>query len=222
MTEILGTVLVQSLPATRVVIDRTAHKGIILPPGEPTVKIGGPSFAVPDNFKLGGSPDFQNKVIRDLYFLSTTNTGRQIIARLAASGQTISFEPTDNGNKESGGIFSGATVYYNPDRVIQSQDASGAWSSRPPVVGLAHEMVHAMGDVEENAPPYDEIDPAPPPSEPNIKREEARAIGTGSYTGTSPSENSLRTDMGLPQRANHYGRPPPAGTPPPANPRPGG
>jgi uncharacterized Zn-binding protein involved in type VI secretion len=217
-----STVLIGQLPATRVVIDKTVHKGIVKPPGMPTVKIGGPSFSLPPNFDLRGSPDFQNKLVRDLYFLSTTNTGKQLIDRLAASGQTITFKPTDDGNEESEGIFGGATVYYNPDGVRQMQDAAGNWTSRPPVVGLAHEMVHALGDVEGNAPPYGNIDPSPPPSEPNIRQEEARAIGTGSYTGSSPSENSLRQEMGLPQRANHYGRPPPAGTPAPANPRPGG
>jgi uncharacterized Zn-binding protein involved in type VI secretion len=214
-------VLIHGLPATRITIDKTTHNGVVLPPGEPNVLIGGPSFSLPDNFELEGPPDFQNKLVRDLYFLSTLPTGKQLLARLAASGQTITFTPTSDGNEERGGIFSGAVVYYDPDTIRQTQDASEQWSSRPPVVGLAHEMVHALGDVEGTSISHGEVDPSPPPSEPDIEREEARTIGTGSYAGTSPTENSIRKEMGLPQRANHYGRTPPPENPPPPNPRPG-
>ena len=55
------------------------------------------------------------------------------------------------------------------------------------------------------------------------REEEAQAIGTGSHTGQNPSENSLRSDLGLPQRANHFGQIGPVpGAPPFTNLRPGG
>lgn len=214
-------VLIDHLPATRVNIDRTIHKGSVVSPGEPSVQIGGPSFVLPDNFNLDGPPDFQNKVVRDLYYLSTLPSGKQLLDRLAASGKTITFAPTGDGNFEREGVFGGPTVGYNPDRITQVQDPAGNWSSRPPVVGLAHEMVHALGDVEGTTIPSGNVDPTVP-SQPDIEGEEARTIGIGRSTGASPSENSIRRDMGLPQRANHSGRAPPAGIPAPVNPRPGG
>ena len=212
-------VLIGALPAARVIIDQTVHKGAILPPGAPMVQIGGPAFVLPATFDLDGPPDFQNKLVRDLYYLSTLPEGKKLLDRLAAGGQTITFKPTDDGNQERAGIFGGPTVSYNPDRIVQVQDAAGSWSSRPLVVGLAHEMVHALGNVEGTS--ASGTDPSVP-SEPTIESEEARAIGVGQYNGTSPTENSIRKDMKLPQRANHFGRAPPAGTPPPRNPRPGG
>jgi uncharacterized Zn-binding protein involved in type VI secretion len=216
-----STVLINQLPAVRVVLDRTVHGGYVALPGAPKVQIGGPSFSVPANFEIDGDPSFQNKLIRDLFLLSTLPSGQVLLARLASGGKTICFRRGE-GNREIEGL-SEITITYDPDEFRAQQDPSLAWQPRPPVVGLAHEMVHALGDVEDTAylpKPLGPTDPAPPPSEPDMAREEARAIGAGSYTGTSPTENSIRAELGLPPRVNHRGRPWTGPTPP--DPRPGG
>lgn len=224
-----STVLINGLPAARV-LDLTIHGGVIAGPGAVNVLIGDPAFSVPGNFKINGTPDFQNKVIRDLYFLSTTPSGKALISRLEAAGETITFVEYGGNNgfcsPNSGiaarlGISTGSTIQYNPGHRSNAYDSSGNLIALPPQMFLAHEMSHALANSEGNHE-YG-TDPSPPASEPNINEEEAQAIGTGSHTGRSPSENSVRSDLGLPARDNHFGTGgPTAGEPAPLNLRPGG
>jgi hypothetical protein len=58
----------------------------------PTVLIGEPTFALPSNITLQGSPDFQSKTIRDLYLLSTTPSGKALIDRLGAAGKPVTIK----------------------------------------------------------------------------------------------------------------------------------
>jgi hypothetical protein len=112
-------------------------------------------------------------------------------------------------------------IQYNPDYRSNAYDSSGNLIAQPPQLILAHEMAHALANSEGDHQ-YG-TDPSPPASEPNIEEEEAQAIGTGSHTGRSPSENSVRSDLGLPARDNHFGTGGPApGEPAPLNLRPGG
>ncbi|MBR0652162.1 hypothetical protein GXW78_21080 [Roseomonas terrae] len=222
-----ATVLVGGLPAARI-LDSTAHGGILVL-GEFTVLIGGPAFKLPPNIKLEGSPSFQQKTIRDLYMLSTTPTGKQLIDDLGASGQPVTivehsgtngFCTPNDGTKAANGTGTGSVIQYNPDYRSNAYDSSGNLIAQPSQVILAHEMAHARANANGNQ--AQGTDTAPPTSEPNIDAEEAQAIGTGSYNGTSPSENSLRQDLGLPRRDNHFGTGgPTAGEPPPVNLRPG-
>lgn len=221
-------VLIHGLPAARVT-DMTVHGGVIMPPGAPMVLINGPVFELPPNFEIEGSPEFQNKLIRDLYLLWTTPSGRELIDRLGAAGETITFVPYTGNNGYCSpnnqlaarlGIPTGSTIQYNPDYRSNAYDSSGNLIAQPPQVILGHEMGHALANSEGNHA-YG-TDPNPPASEPNIEEEEAQAIGTGSHTGDSPSENSIRDDLGLPARDNHYGTGgPTAGEPPPLDLRPG-
>jgi uncharacterized Zn-binding protein involved in type VI secretion len=223
-----ATVLVGGLPAARL-FDQEIHGGLLLT-GSPTVLIGGPTFSLPPNFKIDGPPSFQNKVIRDLYFLSTTPSGAKLIQRLEAAGETVTFvpnpgtngfcSPTDWDDARSG-TPTGSVIQYNPDYRSNAYDSSGNLIAQPPQVILAHEMCHALANSEGTH--RQGTDPSPPASEPNIEEEEAQAIGTGSHTGRTPSENSVRSDLGLPARDNHFGTGGPApGEPAPLNLRPGG
>jgi hypothetical protein len=198
-----------------------------------TVLIGDPAFALPANVTISPTapPDFQNKTIRDLYFLSTTPSGQAILAGLAASGQPVTIVPCpdpansfctpNNGTDAGNGTGTGSTIQYNPDINMVAYDAAGNQIAMPPQAVLGHEMCHALAN--SNGTQQSGTDPTPPASQPNIEGEEAQAIGTGSHNGQNPSENSLRNDMGLPRRDNHYGSPTPAsGGPPSQNYRPGG
>ena len=207
------TVLLQHLPSARQT-DSTFHGGIIIA-GAPTVEIGGPTFAIPSNFRIQGSDDFKGKTVLDLYYLSTLPSGKVLLDRLAASGETITITEyigTDNSycsatNPISArvGIPTGSTVEYSPGISIQVYDSSGNLIDMPPQIVLGHELDHALGNAE-GTQAYG-TDPMPPPSEPRIPEEEARAIGVGSHSSDAPSENSLRRDAGLPERGNHLGIP---------------
>jgi uncharacterized Zn-binding protein involved in type VI secretion len=223
-----ATVLIGGLPAARIT-DTTVHGGAIVV-GAPTVLIGDPSFSLPANFSFNGSSAFISATVRDLYFLSTLPSGARLIARLGASGQPVSFQehtgtngfctPND-GTAASDGTGTGSVIQYNPNYRSNAYDSSGNMIPQPPQMILGHEMAHALANAEGRQ--AQGTDPAGPASEPNIEAEESQAIGTGSYTGTDPSENSMRSDAGLPARDNHFGTGgPTAGEPAPLDLRPGG
>ena len=220
-----STVLIEGLPAARAG-DATVHGGLVTW-GEDTVRIGDPAFELPSNFQIGGSATFQNKIIRDLYFLSTIPSGKELIRRLEGSEQTIGFVPTSdqNGYTYAGEASilgpAGSVIAYNPDHRSNYHDSAGNLCAQPPQVILAHEMCHALEYAEGTS--HDRVDPSPPASEPKIPESEAKAIGTGSHEGRSPSENSILKDLGMPRRDNHWGSLGPApGEPAPVELRPGG
>ena len=219
-----STVLVGGLPfATRDV--HTAHAGSVISSAS-AVEVGGPVFALPANFVVKGNAAFQNALIRDLYYLSTLPSGKALIDRLAKSGQTVVFVPgatVDNSYCSPSdptvvfGSPSGSTISFNPHVGLIVADANNKGIVEPPQAVLAHEMVHALNNAEGNHSFFK--DKAPPTSQPDIEEEEARAIGTGSHSADYPTENSVRSDMGIPRRDNHYG----VGVPSPTgDARPGG
>lgn len=220
-----STVLVRGLPFAGMG-DHTSHKGAIVM-GAATVLVGGPTFSLPPNFIVKGGAAFQNALIRDLYFLSTLPSGKALFARLAAAGKPITFVPESDPHNsfcspESGlaaglGIRTGSTISYNPQVGLQAYDASGALIDMPPQCVLAHEMVHALDNAEGHH--YYGTDPRGPASQRDIAEEEAATIGTGSHTNDYPTENSVRRDLGLPRRDNHFGKATPAPT---GDRRPGG
>jgi uncharacterized Zn-binding protein involved in type VI secretion len=207
-----STVLTNGLPTVRL-MDLTVHGGVITAPGEPTVLIGDPAFGLPLNIKIDGPPDFENKTIRDLYELSTTPSGADLIGKLGAAGEPVTIIPCPDPNnsfcspdsqiKALFGSPTGSVIQYNPDIQLTVFDSSGTRVAEPPAVVLGHEMCHALAN-SDGTHKYG-TDPTPPASQPKIEEEEAQAIGTGSHTGGSPSENSIRSDLGLPPRDNHFG-----------------
>ncbi|HET8549433.1 MAG TPA: M91 family zinc metallopeptidase [Bryobacteraceae bacterium] len=228
ITKGAATVLIGGLPAARMT-DITTHGGMILSPCAPNVLIGDPAFSVPANITIKGAQAFMTATVRDLYYLSTLPSGKTLLNRLAASGQPVvivehtgtnGFCTPDNGTHAQDGTGTGSTVQYNPSYRSNAYDSSGNLIAQPPQMILGHELTHALANAEGHQ--ASGTDPSPPASEPTIDAEESQAIGTGSYNGTSPSENSLRNDAGLPRRDNHYGTGgPAAGEPAPLNLRPG-
>lgn len=223
-----STVLLNGLPAARLT-DQMIHGGKIVI-GHPMTLIGDPAFTVPSVMTINGSATFQSQVIRDLYFLSTLPSGQALLNRLQAAGQPIKITEFTGPNSYCGpnsnlaarfGVPTGSTVQYNPSLHLNVYDSSGNLVPCPPQLVLGHELSHALAN-SEGTHKYGQ-DPSPPASEPNMEEEEAQAIGTGSHTGRSPSENSMRSDLGLPQRSNHFGTIGPGpGNPPFTNLRPGG
>jgi hypothetical protein len=206
-----ATVLVGGLPWCGM-LQGTLHGGRIVM-GAATVVLGGPVFALPPTFFMLGSQSFKNKLVRDLFMLSTTRSGKEILDRLAASEQGVFFEPTlvpDNSfciaadeRSARRGLPTGSTIQYNPDVALWEIGEVGQQIDVPPQVVLGHELVHALNNAEGKR--HFGSDPLPPRSEPDLNEEEAATIGAGSHSADYPTENSLRADLHLERRDNHSG-----------------
>jgi hypothetical protein len=157
--------------------------------GSHNVTIGGPSFALPPNLRVGGSAQFRNLVIRDLYLLSTTPTGREILERLERTGSVVTIEPESV--KSSKTAFEGrdSTIFYNPSDGFVVRDRDSGYITAPPQTGLGHELVHAVhiGEGTNNKS--------------DVNAEETRVRGDGMhYEDETINENRLREDLGQPER----------------------
>lgn len=224
------TVLIMGQPAARMT-DLTALGGMILPPCLPTVLIGmvgipvitlpgglGPIWVetlpdgtqvthVGDQITIQGDAAFREGVVNDLGTLYNTPSGRELIDGINKGPHGMSIVKTDDGNEcgydnpdgrfvrpdGTPGPGSSSTVFYNPNRT-QIGDGSEPWMTRPPAVGLGHEMVHAS-DASKGTQVNGETG--------GTRNRELQAVGLPPYQDKTPSENSLRKDMGLPPRPRY-------------------
>lgn len=197
------TITLCGLPIARIG-DRMSHGGSIAQ-GSPDVILGGPAFVLPSGITLAGTQEFRNNALRDLYKLSTTEAGKKLLERIDTSKKdvTVQQDRSPGGGGASGNA--GDTVISYDDGFLGSAvDDQGNDISDPATIVLGHELVHAMHNAEgTNAGKGP--DPNGPASEPKIQSEEAKTIGTGSWNGTSPTENALRAELGLARRDNHDG-----------------
>ncbi len=223
-----ATVVVCGLPFARQG-DLTSH-GATVSVGSPDVEVGGPAFSLPANFSVEGGAIFRQETIRDLYFLSTTQTGQLLINTLAApqgnpavvhpiriipeSNPHNSFAAANNRSNSANGIGTGSVVRYNPHVAVDSYDALGGRIPLPPQVVLAHELIHAIHFAMGNRGAVLRwliafgINVARGNAE-----EELFTIGTGRYVGAFAArfgtlgltENDLRLELGLTRRVTHAG-----------------
>lgn len=206
-----ATVLVGGLPVVGR-FHKTAHGGLMVLASS-TVYLGGATFSLPPQVTIRGPASFQNRVIRDMFLLYDTPSGKELWRRIEAADQPItivpesdphnSFAAPNDWDDANAGVPTGSTVRYNPDVALRVYDSSGNQIDEPPQLVLGHEMVHALNNAEGTH--HHGTDPAPPASQPDIAEEEAATIGTGSHSGDSLTENTFRDDLGLPRRDNHYG-----------------
>jgi hypothetical protein len=68
-------------------------------------------------------------------------------------------------------------------------------------------MIHGLNNAKGINKPGNEpkVGGLGPASQPEIELEEEQTIGTGQFNGNSPTENSVRAELGLERRDNHYG-----------------
>lgn len=224
-------VLIHGRPAVAVG-DATLHGGHA-GQGAREVYVGGPTFSVPKNVAIEGDLEFQSKVVRDLYFLSTTRTGAAILERIARSGKPFEIRPAKAPHYDSeNGIhpeLEDSIIYYNTERFASYTTTKGEVSV-PPQVGLAHELIHGIHHAEGRDEEffvhdanghYDKDGEGKPiPTKDDLlggatwKEQtsncESAAIGIGSYREdrmpSTPTENDLLQDLGLPQRVSHEGK----------------
>jgi len=186
VSEGAASVRIGGLPAAT--IDHVSSHRARIFTGSENVNIGGPTFALPSNVRVGGDAEYQNKVVRDLWLLSETPTGKEIFDRMARAGGVVEIVP-GLANECAGG-----RVYYNPDLVAVSIGRSGGAVNAPPQTALGHELAHAVRIAEGKAPP--EV-----ANQKQYANEEEIVRGTGGRAWEeSISENRLRDDLGVPQR----------------------
>lgn len=171
-------------------------------------------------------PQFQNKVLADLTKINQTPTGGKLMESIGSSGKTMTIQsvanpgPGGDGNvtgytngadrfKKADGTAGNGTnsiIGYNADNnTIGTQP----WETRPPGIGLAHEMVHgdqamhgtmSTGNTNNDAKP----DPADPTKTAQEKTREVEAVGPPADPGGGRdfTENKIRDewDPKQPQR----------------------
>ena len=136
--------------------------------------------------------------------IKTIPTGTAMLKSIDQSGQQVTIKTTTAGNgaaplngtnarrKSDGtpGSGSGSIVSFNPDRQTIG-DGSEPWMTRPPAVGLAHELVHA----EHSAHGTNDFTPAG----------EDMAVGVPPYDNQPFTENKIRNEWNpkQPQRPRY-------------------
>jgi len=173
---------------------------VVTPSGEAVTQVG-------NNITIKGSQAFRDRVVADLAKLSATPTGDKLLDSIDAGNKKVTIQETSGGNEcgydspndrfvkpdGTNGSGSGSTVSYNPN-TTQIDDGSEPWMTRPPEVGLGHELVHA-----DDASKGQQV----PGESGGIRNREKQAVGLPPYQNKDPSENKLRADLGLPPRPRY-------------------
>jgi len=172
-----------------------------------------------EGIKIDGSADFQKKTIAALREIEGTKSGKALLADLKKSGKTVTIKETASGNGCEGfnnnalvkadgtpGSGSNSTVMFNPDR---KKIGDEAWQTRPPAIGLGHELVHAdhaaNGTVDtRKVDNDDQPDPADPDKKAQEIKEEVRTAGIPPYDKEPYSENTLRNEWSPKQPSRPY------------------
>ncbi|MBN1210728.1 MAG: alkaline phosphatase [Myxococcaceae bacterium] len=171
---------------------------------------------------VSGDPDFQARVESDLEALRSTPAGREMLYALDNSGRTTTIVQTDEGNAAgpsngddadlrpdgTPGPGTDSTVWYNPSRTsLGGED----WMTRPPLVGLFHELVHAYNFNTGTWPNGEVVQP----NGTVVNNGEREAVGlpydhdgdqlpdAGVPAPDHPTENQLRDELGLPTRPRY-------------------
>lgn len=153
-------------------------------------------------------PEIVKEALAKIYSVAT---GKLLLDSIVASGQAkfgykvailrpeMAYGPTVNGksdwkggsravrqNEQNACNGTGVVtmVYWNPN-VISNPDGA-----RPSFVGLAHELVHALHNLNGDASA-------------DTKEEEARTVGLNQYLSVPPNENRIRKEHGVPGRTKY-------------------
>lgn len=163
---------------------------------------------------IKGDAEFQAQTVAALDKIAETPSGRKMLDDFSKTGKTVTIVKTTGGNGVSGfsgdakrnsdgtrGDGSDSTLKYNPDT---TSIGSEEWETRPPEIGLAHEMVHAThvarGDISTDPVQNDnKPDPANPGSPATEIDEEVRTVGIPPYDNEPYSENTIRSEWDPPQ-----------------------
>jgi len=176
--------------------------------------------------EITGDAEFRAQTRLALDIISRLPSGQQLLQDIANSGRTVTItEESDpngyasphDGDHSKDGTGTDSDVSWNPNH--HTTDAADATTGTPgSTVVLAHELVHASHNANgTNANgPYDSY---PGQSGSSSRGEERATVGAGGtsitqpdgttaavpdHSGDSPTENSIRDDMGIPRRPTYY------------------
>lgn len=183
--------------------------------------------AYSDGIVIEGTPEFRAQTRAALDRLASLPSGGQLLQQIDSSGHEVTIRETTDANgyctPENGtdaqtpGVGTDSVVEWNPNH--HTTDASDPVTGRPgSTVILGHELVHAnhnANGTQANGP----HDSYPGQSGSSNRGEERQTVGVGGTTvtapdgttqtvpdhsGDSPTENSIRDDMGIPRRPTYY------------------
>lgn len=170
------------------------------PDGTMTVEAG-------NSIVIEGSPEFCESTMEGLAQINGTESGAALINDIQSSDHQVTIVETSAGNKVTNfgpdgkvnadgtnGAGQGSTVHYNPNR---TSIGSEGWQTRPPAIGLAHELVHARhaqeGSIDLSQSQNDSV-PDPSGGTATTYTEEVRTVGLPPYQNEPYSENAIRDD----------------------------
>ncbi len=173
------------------------------------------SDKVGSSVTITGSANFRARVESDMDAMRSLPIGQELLRGLDGSGKKTTIQETSGGNSAGGTKFmdgfmtpdgkrgpgTDSQVNYNTTRTSLGNED---WMTRPPVVGLFHELVHA----------YDITNGTLAPGETDGTRNlENAAVGlpidhdgdasTPKITQDRPAENHLRDELNLPRRPRY-------------------
>ncbi len=163
---------------------------------------------------ITGDMEIKMKTLLSLGQIASTPTGEKLLKDLGNGSKKTTIQKTTGGNEcgfdttkawknadGTSGPGSDATVSYNPDKKsLGSED----WETRPPAIGLAHELVHAQqatnGNLKKGKSDNDsKPDPTDPTKNAQTLNAELEAVGIPPNDGQPYSENKIRKEWPPPQ-----------------------
>jgi uncharacterized Zn-binding protein involved in type VI secretion len=189
-----------------------------------------------DGIVIEGTPAFRAQTRAALNQLAGLPSGNQLLTQINNSGHEVVIRETtdDNGycsadnasDAQTPGVGTDSVVQWNPNH--NTTDPADPVSGSPgSTVILGHELVHANHNANgtNGNGPYDSY---PGQSGSSGRGEERATVGAGGtsvtapdgtvqavpdHSGDSPTENSIRDDMGIPRRPTYYPSNWPGGAP---------
>ena len=212
-----GSIQDSIAPADFTIEHESAYIGELKEGGYKDKKGGQDKAAKPATYgkkiTIEGSAEFQKRVIADLEAIKKTKTGAKLLDSLDQWGKKATIKERKGGNS-TGGFTAEAlskdgdwangcasVVNYNPDL---NKISDNKWGTRPPAIGLAHELIHAKhageGSVDNTKVDNDsKADPADPKKTAKEKDEEVRAVGLPPHEDEDVTENKIRSEWDPPQ-----------------------
>jgi uncharacterized Zn-binding protein involved in type VI secretion len=140
-----ATVLASGLPLAHV-RSQCLHGGLVIV-GNPSVQVGGPDAKF--RFNLRGTPAQIAQMQEALAVLYSTPNGRELIARLAATGHVVNIRITTGGSRATPApsLWGGTdtTIEWNPNQRLEGLPAD----ARGGAMVLGHEAIHALHNAED-------------------------------------------------------------------------
>lgn len=157
--------------------------------------------------QIEGDNAFASSVLLDLAWLMTQNIGRELLEAIAWTDCELTIQETNGGNACSynpdadswenpdgtPGPGANITVEYNPQE-WNPYGGNENWMTRPPPIGLAHELVHAWTGMTGMRARGETG---------GVRRRELQATGLGEYTRLVYTENRFRAAFNLSPRPRY-------------------